>query len=88
MNIFNRGAADQTDAGRPKKENKTKKRGSVKKWLRELRSELKKVVWPTRSQVVNNTWVVLVCIVVVGIALWIFDYIAGEFVNFLINVVS
>jgi len=93
MGIFNKGQERLENEDRsaevsaaPKKE-KTKKR-SLKKWLRELKSELKKVVWPTKSQVVNNTWVVLVCIVVVGVALWIFDYVAGNVVQFLIKIVS
>ena len=43
------------------------------KWLREMKSELKKVVWPTRSQVVQNTLVVLACVLVVGVIIWIFD---------------
>ena len=32
----------------------------VKKWFREMRSELKKVVWPTPKQVGKNTLVSLV----------------------------
>ena len=43
------------------------------KWVREMRSELKKVVWPTRTQVVQNTVVVLACVLVVGVIIWIFD---------------
>ncbi|MDD6023252.1 MAG: preprotein translocase subunit SecE [Oscillospiraceae bacterium] len=43
------------------------------KWLREMKSELKKVVWPTRNQVVQNTLVVLACVLVVGVIIWIFD---------------
>ena len=32
----------------------------IAKWWREMKSELKKVVWPTPKQVVNNTIVALV----------------------------
>ena len=39
----------------------------IGKWLRDLRSEAKKVVWPTGKQVFNNTVVVIVCIIVIGI---------------------
>ena len=48
----------------------------IAKWWREMKSELKKVVWPTRSQVVNNTIVVLVVMVVAAIVIWGFDEIA------------
>ena len=47
------------------------------KWLRELRSELKKVQWPTTKQTVNNTIIVIVCVIIVGIFIWAFDALAG-----------
>ncbi len=41
----------------------------ITRWFRETKSELKKVVWPTRKQLTNNTAIVLVALVVVGIAI-------------------
>ncbi len=38
---------------------------SLSKWFRDLRSEVKKVVWPTGKQVVNNTVVVIIAVIVV-----------------------
>ena len=52
---------------------KDKKKGGIGKFFRELRAELKKVVWPTRQQVVNNTGVVLVVMTVVGLFLFAVD---------------
>ena len=46
------------------------------KYFRELRSELKKVVWPTPKQVLKNTAVVLGCVLAVGVFIWVFDYVA------------
>ena len=51
--------------------------GGICRYFRELRSELKKVVWPTPKQVLKNTLIVLVCVLVVGVMLWLFDIIAG-----------
>ena len=48
----------------------------IAKWWREMKSELKKVVWPTSKQVVNNTVVALVVIIVSAIVIWGFDEIA------------
>ena len=48
------------------------------RYFRELRSELKKVVWPTPRQVFKNTLVVLVCVLVIGIFIWVFDFVAGS----------
>ncbi|MDR1668957.1 MAG: preprotein translocase subunit SecE [Oscillospiraceae bacterium] len=41
----------------------------IARWFRETKSELKKVVWPTRKQLINNTAIVLVALVVVGVAI-------------------
>ena len=51
--------------------------GKTKKFFRELRSELKKVVWPTPQQVLKNALVVAGCVLVVGIFIWLFDFVAG-----------
>ena len=50
-----------------------KKKRSIVKYFKDARSEFKKVVWPSRKQVVNNTFVVIVCLVVSGIAVWALD---------------
>ena len=47
--------------------------GGICRYFRELRSELKKVVWPTPKQVVKNTLIVLVCVLIVGVFMWLFD---------------
>jgi preprotein translocase subunit SecE len=54
----------------PKGKNEKKKGNPVVKYFREMRSELKKVVWPSRKKVLNNTMIVLGALVVFGIALW------------------
>ena len=62
--------------------------GAVCRYFRELRSELKKVVWPTPKQVVKNTLIVLASVLVVGIFIWVFDFVATEGVNALIDWIS
>ena len=59
--------------------------GKTCKYVRELKSELKKVVWPTPKQVLNNTLIVLGCCVVIGVFIWLFDYVAGAGITGLIN---
>lgn len=75
-----------------KKVSKKKKRSGlfarIRKWFRELRSELKKVTWPTRTQVINNTWVALIVMVASAVVLWGFDYIASQTVRTLITLVG
>ena len=51
--------------------------GRVCKYFRELRSELKKVVWSTPQQVLKNAAIVVGCVLVVGVFIWLFDFVAG-----------
>ena len=47
----------------------------IGRWFREMRSELKKVVWPGKSQIVKNTLTVIACTVIVGVFIWVFDMV-------------
>jgi preprotein translocase subunit SecE len=60
----------------------------VAKWFRELKSELKKVIWPTPKQITNNTLVALFLMGVSAIALRGFDELATMTVKVLINLVG
>ena len=69
-----------------KKENFFVRAGKrISRWFREMKSELKKVVWPTKSQMINNTLIVLACVLVVGIFIWVFDWLAAAIVKALLN---
>ena len=60
--------------------------GKTCKYFRELRSELKKVVWPTSTQVLKNAAIVVGCVIVVGIFIWVFDFVAQFVIDALISV--
>ena len=79
--------ADQASK-KDKKSDKNAKPGffaRVGKWFRDMKSELKKVQWPTKKQTINNTVIVIVCVVVVGVAIALFDFVAGEVIGLLIG---
>ncbi|MGN0633842.1 MAG: preprotein translocase subunit SecE [Oscillospiraceae bacterium] len=65
--------AAKSDKNKPAKAKDAKKKGGIKKYFRDLKSEIKKVVWPSREKVVNNTGVVLAVMVVVGLLLFGID---------------
>ena len=52
---------------------KEKKKGGIRKWLREFKSEFKKVVWPSGKQLKNNTIVVIVTVLVITAIIFAFD---------------
>ena len=62
--------------------------GAIARYFRELRSELKKVVWPTPQQVLKNTLIVLACVLIVGVFIWMFDFVAGEAISALITAIK
>lgn len=49
----------------------------IGKFFKDIKVELKKVIWPSWSQVRNNTGIVLACILVIGIGIWVLDYLFG-----------
>ena len=57
----------------------------IGRWFRELKIELKKVVWPTGKQTVNNTVIVIICCIIVGICIWLFDALAGAVITALLD---
>ena len=69
-----------------KKENWFKRTwGNVCRYFRELRSELKKVVWPTPKQVAKNTLIVVCCVLAVGVFIWLFDAVANFGISALLS---
>ncbi len=43
------------------------------KFFKDVKSELKKVIWPNRTQLVNNTATVIAACVIIGAVIWIAD---------------
>ena len=58
---------------------------AIAQWFRSLKSELKKVVWPTPKQTFNNTCVVFATLIIVGAVISLFSLAATQGVSFLIN---
>ena len=69
----------------PKKEAKKKDRG---RWFREMRSELKKVVWPTPQKVAKNTGTVIAYSAVFGVCIWALDGVAALLIKTLLGLFS
>jgi len=73
--------AEKAGAGAKKdKAEKTDKKKSVKfrRFWKDFRGELKKIVWPDFKTVVKNTGIVLLTTVIIGVPVWILDYALSE----------
>lgn len=65
-----------------------KGQNKITKYFRDLKSEFKKVVWPSRKKVLNNTWAVLVGIAVSGIGVYAMDIGLSWLLNAALNLAS
>jgi preprotein translocase subunit SecE len=45
---------------------------------REARMEVRKVVWPTRQETLQTTFMVIVAVIIIGIFLWLIDMVLAE----------
>jgi len=61
------------------------KRTKPTEFIKEVRSELRKVAWPTRSETLNYSLIVFVALVVLMAFVGLMDYAFGEFVLKLFN---
>ncbi len=52
-----------------------KKSGKIATYFRELKSEFKRISWPTFKQVKNNTGIVIAFIIILGVFIAIVDFI-------------
>ena len=50
-----------------------KKKRSRGAWFREMKSEMKKVVWPTKKEVASYTGVVIVTCAIFALGFWLID---------------
>lgn len=56
-----------------------------KKFLREVKAELKKVSWPNKKELTANTGVVFVSVIVVAALIWVIDTVFTEVLRLIIK---
>ncbi|MEG0804529.1 MAG: preprotein translocase subunit SecE [Pygmaiobacter sp.] len=57
----------------------------IGKYFRDVVTEMKKVVWPTKKQVLNNTGVVIVVVIAAGVFLFGLDSLFGLILKFVLQ---
>ncbi len=67
--------ASEVSEKKDKKEKKSEKKqpNKVAKWFKDLKIEFKKVVWPTKKTVINNTSIVLLVVAVSAVLVGLLD---------------
>ena len=60
------------------KDNKEKKEKKQKHFWKDFKAELKKVIWPTPKQLVNNTVAVITIVIIVAVIVFVLDFVFGK----------
>lgn len=77
---------EKTTATKPAKKDKKKKGGNkFTRFFKDLKSETKKIVWPSKKQVKNNTLAVLAFSAVAAVFVWVLDFILTNIVSLILG---
>ncbi len=57
----------------------------IKDWFVDMKAELKRVVWPSFAKIRQNTFIVLIFVLVVGAVIWILDWLFSSGMSMLIS---
>ena len=78
----------ETKQDKPAKVKKEKNKGRLKNAWKGFKSELKKIVWPSKKQVLKNTGIVLVIILICSLAIIALDYAFNGGIMALTNLIT
>jgi preprotein translocase subunit SecE len=53
----------------------------VVRFFKDIRSELKKVIWPSKEQLLKSTVSVLLICLIIGAVIWVSDWLLGMLVE-------
>jgi len=59
--------------------------GKVSKFISEVKTEMKKVSWSTRSELLSSTWVVIVSVFLLTLFIGSVDFIISRAINLVIR---
>lgn len=66
--------------------NNSVQKKSLGRFFREAKSELKKVTWPTKDQLIHNTLIILVFIIIATVILSVLDIGFGKLFQILTSI--
>ena len=63
----------------------TERGGSLWQLVKGSRTEIRKVIWPTRQETTQTTVIVVIFVLIMALVLWALDSLLGWFVSMLIG---
>ena len=61
------------------------KKGKVSTYFKGVKAEMKKVIWPTKKELVNYTGVVILISAIVGLVVWLLDTVILRILSLIIK---
>ena len=58
---------------------------NIKTFLNEVRSEMKKVSWSSRQELVNSAWIVIISVFVFAVILGVFDFSFSKVIHLVLR---
>lgn len=66
---------------------KAKGQGRISKFFKDYKSEIKKIVWPSKETTLKSTCMVIVCLVISATVVGVLDLGAGKLIDLLVDLV-
>ena len=60
----------------------------AKRFFRDIKGEVKKVVWPGKSQIINNTGIVIVVVLISSVFIGCFDTIMTFLIKLFLSILT
>lgn len=57
----------------------------IKDWFVDMKAELKRVVWPSFAKVRQNTLIVIIFVLLIGVVIWVLDWLFSSGIALLLN---
>jgi preprotein translocase subunit SecE len=76
-------SAKRGGAARAKSSARKGEKKGMRQFLRDVRVEMGKVTWPTRSDLVQSTWVVLVAVAIAATYIYFLDSVFSRVLNYI-----
>lgn len=73
---------EKTNKKEAKKDNKKSDEKNKKSWFKGFKAELKKVIWPSKKELFDNTTVVIIVVAIVSVLIFVLDLIFGALTKF------
>ena len=61
------------------------KKGKVSTYFKGVKAEMRKVIWPTKKELVNYTGVVVLISAIVGLVVWLLDTVILRILSLIIK---